>query len=38
MEDLLSIDVPFHWNKEYQQSFEILKRKLVKAPILKFPN
>ena len=37
MEELLRIDVPFHWTKECQHSFELLKRKLVEAPILKFP-
>ena len=36
MEELLRIDVPFHWTKECQHSFELLKRKLVEAPILKF--
>ena len=37
MEKLLSIDGPYHWTKQYQHSFELLKRKLVEAPILKFP-
>ena len=36
MEELLRIDVPFHWTKECQHSFELLKRKLVEEPILKF--
>ena len=36
MEELLRIDVPYHWIEECQHSFEILKRKLVKAPIIKF--
>ena len=38
MEEFLRIDVPYHWTEEGQHSFELLKRKLVKAPILKFPN
>lgn len=36
LEELLRADVPYHWTKECQQSFESLKRKLVEAPILKF--
>ena len=38
MDKLLRIDVPFHWTEECQHSFEPLKRKLVEAPILKFPD
>ena len=38
MDELLRIDVPFHWTKVCQHSFELLKRKLVKAPNLKFPD
>lgn len=38
MDEFLRIDVPYHWIKECQHSFEHLKRKLVKAPILKFPD
>ena len=38
MKELLRIDVPYHWTEECQHSFELLKRKLVKAPILKFPD
>ena len=34
MEELLRIDVSFHWIEECQHSFELLKRKLVEAPIL----
>ena len=37
MDELLRIDVPFHWTEEHQQSFELLKRKLVEEPILRFP-
>ena len=37
MEELLRINVPYHWTEECQHSFELLKRKLVEAPILKFP-
>ena len=36
LEELLWEDVPYHWTSECQQSFELLKRKLVEAPILKF--
>ena len=38
MDELLREDVPFNCRKELQKSFQILKRKLVEAPILKFPN
>ena len=38
MDELLRVDIPFHWTKECQQSFELLKRKLVEAPILRFPD
>lgn len=38
MEELLRIDVPFYWSKEFQKYFEIIKRKLVEDPILKFPH
>ena len=38
LEELLWEDVPYHWTSEFQQSFELLKRKLVEAPILKFPD
>ena len=36
MEEFLRIDASFHWIEECQHSFELLKRKLVEAPILKF--
>ena len=36
LEELFRADVPYHWKNECQQSFELLKRKLVEAPILKF--
>lgn len=38
MDELLRIDIPFYWSKECQESFDILKRKLVESPILRFPN
>ena len=38
MEELLRIDVMYHWIEECQHSFELLKIKLGEAPILKFPN
>ena len=38
MDALLRIDAPFHWIEECQQSFELLKRKLVDEPILRFPD
>ena len=38
LEELLRADVPYQWTTECQQSFELLKRKLVEAPILKFPD
>ena len=38
MKKLLSIDVPYYYTEECQHSFELLKRKLVKEPILKFPD
>ena len=37
MKEFLRIDVPFQWIEECQHSFELLKGKLVEAPILKFP-
>ena len=38
LEELLREDQEFEWTKEYNISFEKLKRKLVEAPILSFPN
>lgn len=38
MDKLLKINVPFIWNKECIESFEVLKKALVKAPILRFPD
>ena len=37
-EELLREDQEFEWKEECNISFEKLKRKLVKAPILRFPN
>lgn len=38
MEELHRANVPFILNKECIESFEILKKKLIKAPIMRFPN
>ena len=38
MEKFLKKDVSFLWNDECQKSFELLKEKMVSAPILIFPN
>jgi hypothetical protein len=37
-EKLLKKDIKFQWNDDCQQSLDILKDKMVKAPILVFPN
>ena len=37
MEKLLNKDENFQWNEEYQMSLDILKEKMVVAPILVFP-
>ena len=38
LEELLREEREFDWTKECNISFETLKRKLVEAPILRFPN
>ena len=38
LEELLRDDQEFNWTEEWDISFEKLKRKLVEAPILRFPN
>ena len=38
LEELLKDDQDFKWTNECHISFEKLKRNLVEAPILKFPN
>ena len=38
LEELLREDKEFDWIEECHISFEKLKRKLVEAPILRFPN
>ena len=38
MEKLLRKDIKFQWIDECQQSLDILKEKMVKTPILVFPN
>lgn len=36
MDELLRKEIEFRWSQDYQESFKILKTKLVEAPILKF--
>jgi hypothetical protein len=38
MEKLLKKDTKYQWNDECQQSLDILKEKMVTAPILVFPD
>ena len=38
LEELLRYDQEFNWTEECDISFKKLKIKLVKAPILRFPN
>ena len=38
MEKFLKKDVEFFWDDESQKSFELLKEKMVTAPILIFPD
>ena len=38
LEELLREDKEFNWTEEFHLSFAKLKRKLVEAPILRFPN
>ena len=38
MEKLLKHDVKYEWNEECQKSLDILKEKMVTAPILVFPD
>jgi hypothetical protein len=38
MEKLLKKDISFQWNDECQESLDILKEKMVEAPILRFPD
>jgi len=38
MEKLLKMDVIFCWSDECQKSLDVLKEKMVTAPILVFPN
>ncbi|KAL4134678.1 hypothetical protein QTP88_006404 [Uroleucon formosanum] len=35
---LLNKDVPFEWSTECQRAFEMLKQKLVQAPVLQYPD
>lgn len=38
MENILKKDVAFYWNDEFQKSLDMLKEKMVIAPILVFPD
>ena len=38
MNALTRKDVEFEWNEICQESFELLKRKLIEAPILQYPD
>lgn len=38
MFSLLQKDVEFNWTLECQQSFEMIKEKVVSAPVLRGPN
>ena len=38
LEELLKEDQEYDWTKECNASFDTLKKKLVEAPILRFPN
>jgi hypothetical protein len=38
MENILKKECQFQWTEECQQSFDILKHKMVTSPILVFPN
>ena len=36
--ELIKDKVPFNWGPEYQQSFAMLKKELVRAPVLTYYN
>ena len=36
--DLTKKDVPFHWGSECQEAFDLLKQKLIDAPVLAYPS
>ena len=38
MKKMLKMDVTFCWNEEFQKSLNVLKEKMVTAPILVFPD
>jgi RNase H-like domain found in reverse transcriptase len=38
LNSLLEKDTPFEWMDDHQQAFETLKRHLIMAPILRYPN
>src|SRR5436305_12104708 len=35
---LLKKETPFNWTNKQQQAFEYLKERLIKSPILKYPD
>ena len=38
MTELLKKDKPFQWEEKQQTAFERLKERLIKAPILQYPD
>lgn len=36
--NLTKEDVKFEWNKDHEESFALLKTKLIEAPILSYPD
>jgi hypothetical protein len=38
MDELLQKEIEYRWSQDFQESFEILNKRLAEAPILKFPD
>src|SRR5688572_11185023 len=38
MLELLKKDIPYQWGEKQQQAFEFLKKRLINAPILQYPD